>query len=61
MAAGARGSVLPQPQNARYYTNTMPHLEFYDLHDLIIHNWPLVRWSVVGIACFLFRRKPLTA
>ena len=57
-----------------YYV--MPHLEFYDLRDLIIHDWPLVRWSAIGIAtlygtayagvflglaCFLFRRKPLTA
>ena len=59
---------------AVYYA--MPHLEFYDLRDLIIQDWPLVRWSVVGfttlygaayaglflgLACFLFRRKPLTA
>jgi len=57
-----------------YYA--MPHLEFYDLRDLIIHDWPLVKWGVVGIitaygavyaaaflglACFLFRRKPLNA
>jgi Cu-processing system permease protein len=55
---------------------TMPHLEFYDLRDLIIHDWPLVKWSAIGLAtlygmaysavflglaCFLFRRKPLTA
>ena len=54
----------------------LPHLEFYDLRDLIIHDWPLVKWSVVGLvtaygavyataflclACFLFRRKPLNA
>ena len=54
----------------------MPHLEFYDLRDLIIHDWPLVNWSMIGIAtlygaayaaaflgiaCFLFRRKPLNA
>ena len=52
----------------------MPHLEFYDLRDLIIHDWPLVQWSAIGLAtlygaaysaaflglaCFLFRRKPL--
>lgn len=57
-----------------YYA--MPHLEFYDLRDLIIHDWPLVKWSVIGLvtaygaayaaaflglACFLFRRKPLNA
>ncbi len=54
----------------------MPHLEFYDLRDLIIHDWPLVKWSAIGLAtlygaayaaaflgcaCFLFRRKPLNA
>jgi len=59
---------------AVYYA--MPHLEFYDLRDLIVHDWPLVKWSVVGfvtlygavyaaaflgLACFLFRRKPLNA
>jgi hypothetical protein len=53
----------------------MPHLEFYDLRDLLTHDWPLVRWDIVGLAtlygaayaglflglaCFLFRRKPLT-
>jgi len=59
---------------AIYYV--MPHLEFYDLRDLIIHDWPLVKWNVVGIAtlygatyaglflglaCILFRYKPLNA
>ena len=27
----------------------MPHLEFYDLRDLIIHDWPPVKWSAVGL------------
>ncbi len=59
---------------AVYYA--MPHLEFYDLRDLIIHDWPPVKWSIVGfvtlygaayaavflgLACLLFRRKPLNA
>ena len=59
---------------AVYYL--MPHLEFYDLRDLIIHDWPLVNWGVAGfaalygvvyaglflsLACLLFRRKPLNA
>jgi ABC-type transport system involved in multi-copper enzyme maturation permease subunit len=54
---------------------TMPHLEFFDLRDLVIHDWPPVRWLVCGKAiayaaaygafflvasCLLFRRKPLT-
>jgi ABC-type Na+ efflux pump permease subunit len=53
---------------------SIPHLEFFDLRDLVIHNWPPVRWLVcakaVGYAaaygalflvasCLLFRRKPL--
>lgn len=55
---------------------SIPHLEFYDLRDLIIHDWPLVKWNAIGlatlygvayagtflgVACFLFRRKPLNA
>ncbi len=28
----------------------IPHLEFYDVRDLIIHNLPLIRWSVFGLA-----------
>ena len=59
---------------AVYYL--LPHLEFYDLRDLIIHDWPLVNWGVAGfaalygvvyaglflsLACLLFRRKPLNA
>jgi Cu-processing system permease protein len=55
-----------------YYA--MPHLEFYDLRDLLTHDWPQVRWNIValatlygaayaalflGAACVLFRRKPL--
>jgi Cu-processing system permease protein len=54
----------------------IPHLEFYDMRDLIIHDWPLAKWSAIGlatlygaayasvflsVACFLFRRKPLVA
>jgi Cu-processing system permease protein len=52
----------------------IPHLEFFDLRDLVIHDWPPVRWFVcakaIGYAaaygalflvtsCLLFRRKPL--
>ncbi|HEV2391873.1 MAG TPA: ABC transporter permease subunit [Verrucomicrobiae bacterium] len=53
---------------------TIPHLEFFDLRDLVIHNWPSVHWLVcveaIGYAaiygvffllasCLLFRRKAL--
>ena len=56
--------------NALYFT--VPHLEFYDLRDLIIHDWPLVGWKYILLAllyatayivafllgaCLVFRRK----
>jgi len=28
----------------------IPHLEFYDVRDLIIHNLPLIRWNICGLA-----------
>jgi Cu-processing system permease protein len=52
----------------------IPHLEIFDIRDLIIHNWPLVGWEYYGVAvlyalvyggllvggaCLLFRRKAL--
>lgn len=52
----------------------LPHLEFFDLRDLVIHDWPPVRWVVcikafvyaaaygaffLLAACLLFRRKAL--
>jgi Cu-processing system permease protein len=51
---------------------TIPHLEFFDLRDLIVHNWPAIRWLVclkatayaaaygaffLVAACLVFRRK----
>jgi Cu-processing system permease protein len=33
---------------ALYYG--LPHLEFYDLRDLVIHNWPLIEWTYIGLA-----------
>lgn len=59
---------------AVYYA--IPHLEFCDVRDLIIHDWPLVNWGIIGfitmyclayvaaflaLACALFRRRPLNA
>ena len=58
--------------NVLYYT--VPHLEFYDLRDLVIHNWPLIAWQYILLAllyaaayilvfllaaCIVFRRKPV--
>lgn len=31
-----------------YYV--IPHLEFYDVRNLVIHNWGLIPWWVVGLA-----------
>ncbi len=68
---------VPEPWRdmllALYYV--MPHLEFFDLRDLVIHNWPAVRWVVclkaglysaaytalfLTAACLIFRRKSLS-
>ncbi|HZR18862.1 MAG TPA: ABC transporter permease subunit [Verrucomicrobiae bacterium] len=52
----------------------IPHLEFFDLRDLVVHDWPPVSWWVcfeamayaaayaaffLVAACLLFRRKAL--
>jgi|SRR5581483_270745 len=57
---------------AVYYA--LPHLEVFDVRELIIHNWPAIAWKYYGIAvvyallysaffltgaCLLFRRKAL--
>jgi len=54
----------------------IPHLEWYDVRELIIHNWPRLDWGLIGFDtlygfayCLLFlllawgrfRRQPLTA
>jgi ABC-type transport system involved in multi-copper enzyme maturation permease subunit len=50
----------------------IPHLELFDVRDLVIHNWPLVPWTYFGLAllyavfymavfllgaCLVFRRQ----
>jgi len=40
--AGAAGNVL----DAIYFS--IPHLEWYDVRDLIIHNWPRMDWTVIA-------------
>jgi ABC-type transport system involved in multi-copper enzyme maturation permease subunit len=52
----------------------MPHLELFDVRDLIIHNWGVIPWTIwaaalgyavvyaalfLGVASLLFRRKAL--
>lgn len=67
---------LPEPQQSLltvvYYL--LPHLELFDVRDLIIHNWPLIPWricaeaclygvaymaSFLALACWQFQRKPV--
>jgi ABC-type transport system involved in multi-copper enzyme maturation permease subunit len=67
---------LPEPRqsilSAIYYL--VPHLELFDVRDLIIHNWPPIAWWVCSLAslyavvygaffliaaCLLFRRRAL--
>jgi len=58
--------------NALYYC--LPHLELYDLRDLVVHSWPLVPWAYFCLAllyaifymavfligaCLVFRRKAI--
>jgi Cu-processing system permease protein len=58
--------------SAAYYA--LPHLEFYDLRSVAIHNWPAREWTAIALAtlygacytafllaaaCALFRRKVL--
>jgi hypothetical protein len=67
---------VPQPASGALQALffTIPHLEFFDLRDLVIHDWPPVRWFVclkavayaaayaaffLVSACLLFRRKAL--
>jgi Cu-processing system permease protein len=68
---------MPEPRQSIVYAiyYAIPHLELFDVRDLIIHDWPMIKWSVVGVACVyaavyaaiflylgsvVFRRKPLT-
>jgi len=52
----------------------IPHLELFDVRDLIIHNWPVIAWPVwfgaiayglfftalfAWVACWIFQKKPV--
>jgi len=43
---------LPEPSRSIIYAlyYLVPHLEFFDVRDLLVHNWPLIAWSVWGMA-----------
>ena len=68
---------LPEPRRSILYGlyYAMPHLELFDVRDLIIHNWPPIAWKVCGlaafyalayatafliVACLVFRRKTVS-
>ena len=68
----ALGGADAQRHYGIYYA--IPHLEIFDVRDLIIHDWPAIAWKYYGIAvvyalfysglfltgaCFIFRRKAL--
>jgi Cu-processing system permease protein len=67
---------LPEPGRTLLYAvyYVIPHLELFDVRDLIIHSWPAIHWDDFGLAalyagvyiaaflllaCAVFRRKPL--
>ena len=43
---------FPEPRRSLLYSlyYAMPHLELFDLRDLIIHDWPPIGWQVCGLA-----------
>jgi ABC-type transport system involved in multi-copper enzyme maturation permease subunit len=43
---------LPEPRRSLLYSlyYAIPHLELFDVRDLIIHNWPPIAWRVCGLA-----------
>ncbi|MFO1499062.1 MAG: ABC transporter permease subunit [Verrucomicrobiota bacterium] len=68
---------LPEPASSIVYFLyfCIPHLEFFDLRDFIIHDWGATSWAACTLAVvyalsymglfltaawFIFRRKPLT-
>lgn len=65
---------LPEPSGTVVYAVyfAIPHLELFDVRDLIIHGWELIPWTVFGgallyamaysalflaLACWRFRRQ----
>ncbi len=65
---------LAEPARSVTYTiyYLIPHLELFDVRDLIVHNWPLIPWSAwtmalgygglftalfLWLACWVFQKK----
>lgn len=68
------GLAQPEPAQSIIYGLylAIPHLELFDIRDLIVHDWPLIPWAYFSlailyafaymtaflvIACLVFRRK----
>jgi ABC-type transport system involved in multi-copper enzyme maturation permease subunit len=45
---------LPEPRRSILYSVyfAIPHLELFDVRDLIIHDWARIPWPVCGVASF---------
>lgn len=70
----AMGMGEPQQTLLTILYFALPHLEIFDVRDLIVHNWPLIPWGVfalallyaaaytaffLSLACLAFRKKTL--
>ncbi len=51
---------LPEPRRSVLYGlyYLIPHLELFDVRDLIIHDWPPIAWTVCGVAALYGWRMP---
>lgn len=67
---------LQEPMQSIVYSVyfAIPHLELFDVRDLLVHNWPLIPWASWSLAlvyggffgafflwvgCWTFQRKPV--
>ena len=67
---------MAEPKRSVVYSiyYAIPHLELFDVRDLIVHNWPPIAWNACGLAivyalaytavflaaaCVIFQRKAL--
>jgi ABC-type transport system involved in multi-copper enzyme maturation permease subunit len=71
---GKVAMAMPEPRRSLLYGAyyAIPHLELFDVRELVIHNWPPIHWAVCAeatvyaaayaavfliAACLIFRRK----